>query len=1729
MYTSVAFGDIGDSASNPKMIHNVAELQAMNNGLSLHYKLAANIDASATTPDVLDDGYSAEGFEPIGTYLTPFTGSFNGAGFTISNLFINRPSTNFVGLIGYTSGAPVDSIGLKDADIVGNNYVGAVVGYSYTHSAITNSFSTGTITGMGDYVGGIAGVSSSSVSNSYSTCSLTVWGNFTGGVVGYIYSSSVNNCYSTSSVTLEGTGTEAGGVVGKNYSSTVTNCFWDIETNGVAISTDGTGKTTAEMKAQNTFTDWNFVDGVWVIDETDHYPRLDWSVKKLTYNSVGGGFVDDTLQYVFNGDSGTVVTAVPNEDCYFISWSDGLRMHSRTDIAINDTTFTALFGVYAKNSHGELLISTLDELQGMRDNLAGEYRLIADIDISATSSWFEEGDGTFAGFEPIGNISTQFTGSLNGAEFTVSNLYINRPGTDYVGLIGYANGAFIDSLGLEGVAITGMGNVGGVVGDAANSSSVSNCYSTGTVTGTSSVGGVVGNAESSSIGNNYSTCSVTGASSVGGVVGDVDNSSSFSNSYSTGTVTGTSSIGGVVGDADPSSTVTNCFWDTETSGVAQSDFGTGKNTAEMKTQDTYTDWDFVDGADDDIWVIDESDDYPRLDWSVKKLSYPAVTGGSVDDTLQYVFNGDSGTAVTAVADAGCYFISWSDGLRTFSRTDIGNNDTTITAIFGVYATNLDGELLISTLDELQGMRDNLDREYRLTANIDVSAATSWYDNGDGTFAGFEPIGNSTTRFTGSLNGTGFTVSNLYINRPSTDYVGLIGFAKGTSIDSLGLIDVAITGRGNVGGVIGYASNSSSVSNSYSTGTVRGTNSVGGVVGETSHSSSVTNSYSTSKVTGTSLVGGVVGDADASSTVTNCFWDTETSGITISDFGMGKTTTEMKTLSTFTTIVDGELTTAWDFNGNPNDDGADDNIWVIDETDDYPRLDWSVKKLTYKTGIGGSVDDTLQYVLNGQDGLPVTAVAQRFYYFTDWNDGITANPRRESDVSKDSTVEAQFKLNSAPVITSDDTVTILEDVYFRFNLEATDAEGDDVTFTVNNLPDWLRLSNSKITGIPLNRDVGEFTLTVRADDGNIETLPEQTLTITVENVNDAPTFDSTNPQDVNEDNSIDITLDMVEGENDIDGDNLVLLVIDGDDDNYSVNGTTVTPDANFFGELYVPVKVSDGTESSSEKILIITVENVNDVPTFDSANPQNINEDNSIDFTLDMVEGENDIDGDNLVLVVIDGDDDNYTVNGSTITPDANFFGELYVPVKVSDGIESSFEKILIITVENVNDAPTFDSATAQTIAEDSVFTLTLDMIVGEVDIENDALTLIVQDSANYSVSGTTITPTANWSGTLTVPVKVNDGSGSSLAKDMRITVTSVIDYDTTAVSSYSVTNLDTFTMVDSTVLANKDTVVTTIDSLVATDTMFVDSIYFEDLISVDTIVDTTIIVDTTLLAKRLDTLVYIPTITVTVVSTHSIVKDTTTSIKFVESGLDTTVTTIRTENTTDSLFIRSDSLSDGVSYWFNIDTSVTLTSVDIDTVVVTVDYISIITETIVSTHSIVRDTTTSIDSIESGLDTIVTTIRTENTTDSLFIRSDSLSDGVSYWFVMDTSVALTSTVIDTAVVILEGATVEIEVIERRTNTEQFLAYPNPVNISSGVIFFTLPQGLSGTGTVKIFDAVGTVLDEQTVSIREGSNLRWDLTNRIGKFVGSGSYVAVLKVELNDGTVQMFRTMVGVRR
>jgi len=279
------------------------------------------------------------------------------------------------------------------------------------------------------------------------------------------------------------------------------------------------------------------------------------------------------------------------------------------------------------------------------------FKLKADIDLSEYS--YERaviasdvgGDGyTFPG--------PSFTGVFDGNGHTVSNLTIT--GKSYLGLFGRVGpGGQVKGLGVEDVNITGSYYaIGGLVGDNLQSS-ITSCYSTGTVMGYTHVGGLMGYNEYGDIATSYSTAvtsaTYSGNQKVGGLVGVNAGqiASSYSTGpvsgqrvvgglvgystggitmcYSTGMVSGDQDLGGLLGDRHPDGgVVTGCFWDVETSGQSSSAGGKGLTTAEMQTAGTFLEagWDFVDETDndtEDIWWILEGQDYPRLWWELNKI------------------------------------------------------------------------------------------------------------------------------------------------------------------------------------------------------------------------------------------------------------------------------------------------------------------------------------------------------------------------------------------------------------------------------------------------------------------------------------------------------------------------------------------------------------------------------------------------------------------------------------------------------------------------------------------------------------------------------------------------------------------------------------------------------------------------------------------------------------------------------------------------------------------------------------------------------------------------------------------------------------------------------------------------------------------------------------------------------------------------------------------------------
>ncbi|MFO8029747.1 MAG: T9SS type A sorting domain-containing protein [Cyclonatronaceae bacterium] len=311
------------------------DLNDIRNNLTGSYILVNDIDEQSAGYSTHNTG---DGWLPIGDTDNRFAGTFDGDGFTISGLMIDRDTGNN-GLFGATQNATLMNVGLIDVDIsagAGNN--GALAG-NLLITNVSNAWATGEVRSttsantanfgglLGRFQGGLIEDSWAAVDvDSGPMC------NNAGGLMGYLVDDAerpaqLRRSFATGNVignrdrtaglvganngtitdsyargNVIGSSDRAAGLVGWNivdktigrsYSTgsvegspttgglvafnegTVSESYWDTETSGESESEGGTGKTSEEMKDQATFDGWSFTS-VWAIDEdlNDGYPVL---------------------------------------------------------------------------------------------------------------------------------------------------------------------------------------------------------------------------------------------------------------------------------------------------------------------------------------------------------------------------------------------------------------------------------------------------------------------------------------------------------------------------------------------------------------------------------------------------------------------------------------------------------------------------------------------------------------------------------------------------------------------------------------------------------------------------------------------------------------------------------------------------------------------------------------------------------------------------------------------------------------------------------------------------------------------------------------------------------------------------------------------------------------------------------------------------------------------------------------------------------------------------------------------------------------------------------------------------------------------------------------------------------------------------------------------------------------------------------------------------------------
>ena len=535
------------------------DLQGINGGLAGNYVLGGNIDATATST-----WNSGEGFTPIGVnYPNVFTGTFDGLGHTISNLTIKLPSTNTVGLFGYTNTSSViQNVGIVGDNVQGGNDVGALVATS--NGTISSSYATGRVSGIST-VGGLVGFANSGmISNCYATGSVTGTNSqngFVGGLVG-LNVGTISNSYASGSV--KGVSFDIGGLVGSNYGGGIIRNSYAmgnvsntgnvvgglVGINAGAISNSyttgnvtGTGNAVGELVGVN-YTGGTVTNGFW--DSSVNATGTGSNSGTIT----GGGGLTSTQMQTASNFTGFTFTTTPGAsgNNWVIVDTNGTLNNASSAAGATFPMLASEYSTTIVNAH---------QLQLMEMAPAANYTLAANINALTTGNLTDIWAGST--FIPIGNSTVPFTGTFNGQIYTISNLTINLPTITNVGLFGYTGAnSVIQNVGLVGDSVIGNVSVGGLVGQ--SSGTINNSYATGNVSsigsgsGTINTGGLVG-VNGGSINNSYATGSVSGSWCTGGLVGV--NAGTISSSYSSASVSGNRDTGGLSGSSG--GTISNSY------------------------------------------------------------------------------------------------------------------------------------------------------------------------------------------------------------------------------------------------------------------------------------------------------------------------------------------------------------------------------------------------------------------------------------------------------------------------------------------------------------------------------------------------------------------------------------------------------------------------------------------------------------------------------------------------------------------------------------------------------------------------------------------------------------------------------------------------------------------------------------------------------------------------------------------------------------------------------------------------------------------------------------------------------------------------------------------------------------------------------------------------------------------------------------------------------------------
>ena len=528
---------------------------------------------------------------------------------------------------------------VESTDATGETYLGGLIGQMAISDSIVNCSTDVAIRNIGENAGagGITGTVGEGVISSCAVQLRELDGSYNiGGVTGNMYKGTVEKCHLQGNIACQAG--NVGGIVGYlRQDSKITEC-----------SFDGTIEATGD-----------YVGGIY----GNNY-RADTVSGCSVSGLISGGNYTGGISGTGGGRYSTSSATVKGlENVGGITGAGGAYRCTAT----GDVSGTDCVGGISGGGSGSINDCTASGNVSGRDKvggLAGECGWVNNSSASGevtganrvgglVGSLWEDYDRTISLSHATGRVTAtgnQIGGLIGygrsrsyGYAVTITESYATGDVTgagQTGGLVGFLDGQITRSYAIGNV--TGTDRTGGLAGFL--DGQIEESYATGNVKGENSVGGFAGRLEGGFIYDCFAMGDVTGTDTVGGFVGYTLPSygdEGLRRSYSTGKVQGEGTLtGGFAGARGVNSKINYCYYDSETSGMSDSELGTPLSTIGMKAKKSYEEWDFETtwGRKDTI-----NDGYPYLRWMYDefiaddedpKIPASGITISKEDTTLE---------------------------------------------------------------------------------------------------------------------------------------------------------------------------------------------------------------------------------------------------------------------------------------------------------------------------------------------------------------------------------------------------------------------------------------------------------------------------------------------------------------------------------------------------------------------------------------------------------------------------------------------------------------------------------------------------------------------------------------------------------------------------------------------------------------------------------------------------------------------------------------------------------------------------------------------------------------------------------------------------------------------------------------------------------------------------------------------------------------------------------------